>query len=176
MSILDIVGMVVGGGGIGALAGIGTGVLTYFNKKSERSHDLQMEAAKRDTAIAVQSSITEGKIAEGELKAFSDSFKHDSTAMSSEEGKSSMFGTFIFGTLDFVKGVVRPLLVGVLVWMTYHIYVDLNTLVLSYGKEIFSAEEAVGLIKQTIQAVLALTATCVGWYFADRRIGKSFSR
>jgi len=172
--MLELFSSLATGGIVGILGSLGTGVLTYFTKKSERAHELEMEKARRDTAIAVTESKTKAAIGVGELKAFSDSYKHDTTSLSSEAGKSSMVGRILFSIVDFIRALVRPAMCAILVWMTYHIYTDMNTIVVSFGAEVFSVEDAVSIIKQVILLILSLTATAVGWYFSDRHLSKIF--
>ncbi len=153
--ILDI----ISSAGFGSVIG---GIFGFLGKREERKllserneHALNMVKAKTDAAIEVaKMGIETAKVAGSlvveklEVQAF----------VESQKSKSAF--------ADIVKSLVRPAILGVLMFLTYR---TLNALeLITGGLEAIPAIELLALYKIVILAVTGLTASAVGWYFATR--------
>ncbi len=79
---------------------------------------------------------------------------------------------FLFGLVDFVKGLIRPTLTaylcGVTTWVTWMAWE-----VMQKEGITFTAEQAVEIFQDTTSIVVYLTVSCVTWWFGDRRMAKT---
>jgi len=155
MWLLDV----LGSAGLGSIVG---GVFGWLGKREERAnmkmkfdHDLNMLNAKTDAAIEVaKMGIEEAKNA-GLLLVD----KIEAKAFERSQKSVSNFA-------DNIKSLIRPIILGLLMYQTYMIIDSLETL--TGGLESFKPEEVLGLYRIVVLSVTGLTATAVGWYFAAR--------
>ena len=69
--------------------------------------------------------------------------------------------------LDFILRLVRPLITASLLWMMYGIYTKLDNL--TGGLEKLSPDQQLALYMTVVDAIIFLTTTAVGWWFASRK-------
>ncbi len=134
--------------GFGAIAG---GFFGWLSRKEEREktkiqnkHEIDMleHTTQRDLLLA------EKAIERKEVDAFVESQKATG------------------GFSDVIKGMVRPLITAVLLFITYDIYQALDKL--TGGVAALPADQQYLLYKMLIQNIITLTATAVSWWFASR--------
>lgn len=155
MWVLDV----LGSAGLGSIVG---GVFGWLGKREERAnmkmkfdHDLNMLNAKTDATIEIaKMGIEEAKNA-GTLLVE----KIEATAFQVSQKSTSKFA-------DTIKSMIRPIILGLLMYQTYIIINSIETL--AGGLEAFKPEEILGLYRIVVLSVTGLTATAVGWYFAAR--------
>ena len=79
---------------------------------------------------------------------------------------------FLFGLVDFLKGLIRPALTlylcGVTTWVTWMAWEIMQLDGIS-----LSAIQAVSIFNDTTSIVTYLTVSCVTWWFGDRRMAKN---
>ncbi len=157
---------VFGSAGFGSIIG---GVFGWMGKREERKllseknhHALSMLQAKTEATLQVaQMGIDQAKVA-GELLVE----KIDAEAFNTSQKATSKFA-------DTIKSLVRPVILGLLMFQTYQILTALETL--TGGLEAIPASDLIALYKIVVLSVTGLTATAVGWYFATRS-SKQFDR
>ncbi|MBL4699788.1 MAG: hypothetical protein JKX85_00885 [Phycisphaeraceae bacterium] len=155
MWLLDV----LGSAGFGAVTG---GLFGWLGKREEREnmkmkfgHDLAMLNAKTDATIEIaKMGIEEAKNAGALLVE-----KIEAAAFEVSQKSTSKFS-------DTVKSMIRPVILGVLMYQTYSILGALEQL--TGGLSAFKPEEVLGLYRIVVLSVTGLTATAVGWYFAAR--------
>jgi hypothetical protein len=80
--------------------------------------------------------------------------------------------SFLFGFVDFIKGMIRPSLTvylcGVTTWVTLMAWKIMQ----ASGTEI-TATQAMTIFQDTTSIVVYLTVSCVTWWFGDRRMAKT---
>ena len=80
--------------------------------------------------------------------------------------------SFLFGFVDFIKGMIRPSLTvylcGVTTWVTLMAWKIMQ----ASGTEI-TATQAMEIFQDTTSIVVYLTVSCVTWWFGDRRMAKT---
>jgi len=170
--ITEIIGGVASGGLMnvfGAVSGLIGGwlakieqrkMLELVNTHEEKmaDFDLKRDQIAYDHTLAVIDKQIDQAEAEG---AIADDLRSADAFIESMKGESNLTG---FGAA--VKSAVRPLITGVLLWCTWVIYDQLNTLV--GGLEGLDAELLQQLFIYVVQAILFLTITAVAWWFASR--------
>jgi hypothetical protein len=80
--------------------------------------------------------------------------------------------SFLFGLVDFIKGMIRPTLTvylcGVTTWVTLMAWKIMQ----ASGTEI-TATQAMVIFQDATSIVVYLTVSCVTWWFGDRRMAKT---
>jgi len=155
MWILDI----LGSAGFGAITG---GIFGWLTKREERANlqmklDHEVNKIKAQTVATIQiakMSIEQAKVA-GELLVD----KIDAEAFAEGQNSTSIWAAN-------VKSMIRPIILGLLMWQSYEIISTLEEL--TNGLESLSQTEIVGLYRIVVLSVTGLTATGVGWYFSTR--------
>lgn len=150
---------VLSSAGFGAITG---GLFGWLGKREERenmkmkfNHDLNMLQAKTDATIEVaKMGIEEAKNAGALLVE-----KVEAKAFEQSQKATSKFA-------DIIKSLIRPIILGLLMYQTYMILKSLETL--TGGIKAFKPEEVLGLYRIVVLSITGLTATAVGWYFAAR--------
>lgn len=153
--ILDILGSAGFGTAIGALFG-------WLNKREEREnmrlqYDHQVNLIKANTDAAV--SLAAIKI--DEIKAQTTKLMEEWDARAFERSQQSS-GKFAEG----MKAVVRPAILGLLMWQTYLVMSALDGMV--GGVAGLPAEDVISLYRTAVLSILSLTSTAVGWYYGSR--------
>ena len=79
---------------------------------------------------------------------------------------------FLFGLVDFLRGIIRPSLTvylcGVTTWVTLMAWE-----IMQANEASISANQAVEIFNNTTSIVVYLTVSCVTWWFGDRRMAKT---
>lgn len=79
---------------------------------------------------------------------------------------------FLFGLVDFLRGLIRPALTvylcGVTTWVTWMAWNIMQTDGLT-----LTAMQSVNIFNDTTSIVTYLTVSCVTWWFGDRRMAKN---
>lgn len=150
---------ILGSAGFGSVVG---GIFGYLSKREEREnmkmkldHELNMIQARTDATIEVaRMGIEEAKVAGSLLVE-----KIEAKAFEASQKSTNKFS-------DGLKSLIRPIILGILMYQTYMILDSLETL--TGGLTAFKPEEVLGLYRIVVLSVTGLTATAVGWYFAAR--------
>lgn len=136
------------GGIIGFLGGLGESVLSFFSKREDNAHKLEMaklSLEELDKELKRERIVSEGQIKTAEINAqsaaiqgyserVSESYKHDSK-------------------LNGIRGLVRPVLTGALVILLAAVY--------------FTTQDAA--IKSTVSgAIVEISIAAVAWWFGGR--------
>lgn len=137
-------------------------------EQSKLKYEHEINLRKVDAEIMQLEYAGRTKVAEVEAdaKAFAASFNEpvkysEGVAYSGKQG-------WLMVILDFVRGLVRPVLTTYLCVLTTLIYFHARTLLKADGLQAISAEMSVELVKYIISTILYLTTTCVLWYFGTR--------
>lgn len=184
--MIEVLSSILGGGLTGFLGSVFTGIMDYKTKKMMLSHEIhKIEAESKAVQVEAEAAIQREKArVEGEIEvADAAAFKE-----SMEKGQENLFDksymkilnhswgkhivpiiAFLFAVVDFLRGLARPFvtyyLVGVSSWLTYLIY-QMNTM------DNLPQDDYVSILRLSLLTILYLTATCVSWWFGDRRVGK----
>lgn len=154
--------------GVGALGGLLGGWLAKREQRKllELTNDQERFMAdidlKRDTlehqqALAVLDKKVEHAQAEGEIAA--DIKASEAFADSQKINPGTRVGAM-------VKSAVRPVITGLLLYMTWDIYMTVYTLV--DGFEGLSADVLQNLFVYIVHSIIFLTITATAWWFASR--------
>lgn len=153
-------------------AGFGTllgGIFGYFQKREERKnlelkydHEVNMIQAQTNASVALAKVQMSKAQLEGELAVE----KKEAQAFVNSQITNNKFS-------EILKDLIRPAILGVLMYMSYNILVALEQL--TGGVSGLPQEEVMALYKMVVLSVLALTGTATGWYFSART-SKQFDR
>lgn len=147
--------------------------LEHAIKRSEvelalRDKDLQiMEAEWRQRAKVAE---IEGDAAIGveAQRAFAQSLQADrATYLTPEVAGKDRFAVWTLAVLEFLRGVVRPLLTLALLWMSWQIYKQTDALLKLQGVET-SQEILQSQLLLIVSTILYLATTVVTWWFGIR--------
>ena len=144
--------------GFGALTG---GVLGFLKTRQEtknlelkQNHEVNMLKATTAANIQLADKQIESNKVKGELAIG----KEEAVAFTYSQ-KTTSFG-------EVVKSLIRPLITGALLYVSYQLLVNINILV--GGLESIPQKELLGLYKIVVLQIFGLTGICVGFGFATR--------
>jgi|GEM_PF-1821048 len=151
-------------------------------KRIELERDLMMKEA--EINLKIKQVGIEGEIDIEEARAFTESQKDSMTPLFKESFMEKLMdkgGTFnwiiagivafLFGLVDFLKHIMRPgITIFLMIVFSGLVYKSWQVLEQSGYK--WDSVDALKIVLLCVDAVIYLTLTCVGWYFADRRIAK----
>ena len=183
-------------GGVTGL--IGSALKAIFNFKTEKLRgEIKIKTIEAETGAMIEEAkaniaITRAQV-EGEIEIA------DSNAFmaSQKEGNKALFGnkwidklleiegywrfiaypvavlvSFMFGFVDFLRGLMRPLLTiyltGLATWVTYKSY-----MLLSLTKSAMTTSEALAIFTDSTSIVMYLTTTVICWWFGSRQMAKA---
>lgn len=156
------------GGLLGVIGSIASNILGYFKAKQEHKQNIEIRkldivASAKEHGYAMDQIKAEGEyrneglridaerdLSTAEYGALESSYK----SISDYEGDNKLLIR-----AEFLRRITRPLLTFILVFLTSAIYFT-------------SPDDQQSLIGR---AVIAMTATVVSWWFADRQIAKQIS-
>lgn len=149
----------LGSTAFGAITG---GFFGWLTKREEREslklkldHEVSMVTAKTDAQVAISKmNIEEAQVAGALLvdKVEAQAFKE------SQKPRGVISET--------IKSVIRPLILGLLMWQSYAIIQSLDAI--AGGLENIPETEVIMLYKIVVISIISLTSTAVGWYFSTR--------
>lgn len=187
----------------GGLVGlIGNGITTFFTykqksmeyKHQERMVELETTAmiAEAEANIKIVKAQVEGAVEIAETNAYMESIKQGNREQFSDkwvsqllsvEGWARFFATpvavivaFLFGVVDFFRGLMRPALTAYLVGLTTWTMILAREVLDKSQIQTLTAAEALVLYQDVITLVIFLTTSCVTWWFGDRRISKAIEK
>lgn len=161
--MLDLVMSVVSGGATGLLGTALSGVLGFFQSRSERGHEIEMRRLDIDLAKAEAASAE--RVAAVEAESASEQAEWSALEASYREASSRMSGVHERGALkvvDVVRGLIRPLLTVALVAAVIVIFFYVGVPEL----------DAATMGERIIETVLYLATAAVLWWFGQRQIEK----
>jgi len=178
--MLEILSAIFGGGATGLLGGVLTKIFDYYTNKQrleqlreQWKHEEAMleKESQRDVLIAKQEAVA--KIEAAEAEAMAESFRSDKASYSASLPFAQLppsvqkWVAIALVFVDFVRGITRPGLTIYLCAVSTYFYIKLQQILAQAGTPI-SAEQAFELSKMIVVAMLYLTTTAVGWWFASR--------
>lgn len=141
MDILDGLMQIMSSSGVGAIAG---GIFGWLNRREDRK---------------TRQSDQEYEIKRIEAQSGADTRTTEARAFEASQKTISRFA-------DAIKSAVRPVVTGILLYMTWGILQELERL--TGGISSLPATEAADLYRDITLNIISLTATAVSWWFASR--------
>jgi len=139
--MLDALMTIMSSSGVGAITG---GIFGWLNRREDR----KTRKADQDHERSMIGLQSEANVKENEADAF----------VESQKTLSRVGGA--------IKSAVRPVITGALLYMTYGILVQLETI--TGGIPMLPATESAKLYRDIVLNIISLTATAVSWWFASR--------
>jgi hypothetical protein len=158
-------------GGFGAITGLIGGWLAKREQRKllelNNDHDFRManvdlkrDQLQFDHALAVVDKHIEKSQAEGEIAT---DVREADAFVESIQSEAKSTGTRVG---DAIRSAIRPLLTGFLLFISWTIYSNLDTLV--GGLQSLDKEVIEQLFVYVVHSILFLTITAVSWWFASR--------
>ena len=139
--MLEALMTIMSSSGVGAITG---GIFGWLNRREDR----KMRQADQDFELKRLSAQSQADVQSSEARAFEESQKTISRVGGA------------------IKSAVRPVITGVLLYMTYGILVQLEDI--TGGISTLPPVEAAKLYRDIVLNIISLTATAVSWWFASR--------
>ena len=139
--MLEALLSIISSSGFGAITG---GIFGWLSRREDRKVRKQDQQFRLEM-VRVQSTA---ETATEEARAFTESQKTVSKVA------------------DLIKGAVRPVITGILLFMVYKVLVSLE--LITGGIASLPAAEAASLYRTITLNIISLTATAVSWWFASR--------
>lgn len=178
----SVISAVFGGGATGLL---GVWMQRYFDMKS-KALDLQVlelkhkhELALRDKDMLVMQEEWKGRervaaeegaasVEVAALQALAKSYDADQARYTAPDAqRQSRAVRWMFGVVDTVRGLTRPVLTAYLVYVSSALYAEVQALAVRVGAQL-TAAQVHDLLLQIITALLYMTVTAVVWWFGSR--------
>jgi len=182
------------GGLTGLVGSVVTSIMNYKTMKAKNEHELAMiqaqtaaMKAEAEAQIQVTKAQIEGAVELADAQSYMASQRSGNEVLFGENWVDKLLATtgwlswiagpvacivaFLFGLVDWLRGLMRPLMTAYLVGMsTYITYLAWN-IVQKYGQGMTSGE-ATAIYRSVIEVILYLTVSCVTWWFGDRTMSK----
>ena len=190
MSLLDLLGAAVGGGGLGVITGlIGTAVTKYSDfqtkkadlaiLKEQNSHArlLAVQEQENNLKLAAMTAKSQERVADINAQAraiemasldFRASHESDrATYLAPEVQKQSRMARVLMAVVDFMRGIIRP---GCTIWAhaLLSILVAWAMFMVWHGKVTLTNDQIVQLIVMIFSTVCFLVTTYGTWWFGIR--------
>ena len=187
---------------LGGLTGIiGSAITSIFNFKTEKLRgEIKIQTIEAETNamieeakanIAITRAEVEGEIEIADSNAFMESQKQGNKALFGNKWIDKLLDitgawrvitvpiavlvSFMFGFVDFLRGLMRPALTiyltGLATWVTWKSY---SLLLLT--KSEMTTIEAVNIFTDATSIVMYLTTTVICWWFGSRQMAKAIMR
>lgn len=167
----DALGSILSGGATGLLGSALTMFGEMRKQKMVQAHEAEMErlaqaSMKLEASLELERARTEAQAAQDieAAKAFTASYDHDKRAYLT--GKLGTFGRGAMGTVDFLRGIVRPVVTFAMIWMVYKVYSRVDAII--GGLEALPKDELVSIYNQIVLAIIYIGVTVVLWWFGTR--------
>lgn len=138
-----------------------------------RQHDLDLierEAASAEKIALIQYDETRLTADSNSLQASIESESQGATWSKDWSSKIKGFWAgliaFLLALVDVIRGLIRPVITGALVWQTHEIFVTILTFVGGLGG--LPQATASTVIVRVVDMILYLTCMAVGWWFGSR--------
>ena len=184
---------------LGGLTGlIGSAITSIFNFKTEKLRgDIKIKTITAETNAMIEEAKANIAITRAQIEGEVEIADSNAFMKSQEVGNKALFGnkwidkllevtggwrviafpvavlvSFMFGFVDFLRGLMRPLLTiyltGLATWVTYKSYI-----LLTLTKSEMTSIEAVGIFTDATSIVMYLTTTVICWWFGSRQMAKA---
>ena len=178
--MLEFILSIVSGGATGLLGSLFKGVGDFFKRRQEMAHErdmrkLDMEMMDKEWEYRDRAAAREGEVrlqeAEAGLQAAS--YDHDRAAYSTGFKVRLAFSRVALVLVDVVRGLTRPVLTAVMLWMVWDTRCEVYAALESAGIDRIDVAAAMDLQKRIGCTILYLGTMCVAWWFGDRGRGAS---
>ncbi|CCO22213.1 hypothetical protein [Maridesulfovibrio hydrothermalis] len=175
----DAILSIVTGGATGLLGSLFTGIFGYFEEKRKNAHEIEMRrldmeemdkewqyrqrAADREAETRLQES------ADDLMQA---SYAND-TATYSAGHDLPKWGVIPLLLVDMIRGLIRPALTVILIWMIYSTRREVMEVLNAAGITAITPDSALKIYNEVVSSILYCGTTALLWWFGSRQIRKS---
>lgn len=163
------------GGITGILGGAISNIFDFFKERAQRKHEIEMrklDLDEMDREYKFQRSMAEAEhehqIEEKSIDLQQESYLHDQAQYSKHFDIQSIWlkGPLVF--VDLVRGLVRPILTGYLIWLVWDTRAEIQQVLTEAGVDKLNPAVALELYGSTVNMILYLSGTALAWWFGTR--------
>lgn len=147
----------------GSVLGFFGGVAGKFFDYKSKKLDLEMQQKQLENNLELARIGAAAKVEVEEVKAFDTSLKMEPKKYS--EGQLSNKQLWLMVIVDFLRGIIRPLLTGYLCFLTTVLYYKANKLM---SLDLILPSMAYDINRMIIETILFLSVTTISWWFGSR--------
>ena len=173
---MDILLNILTGGATGLLGSLFTVIFGYFEEKRKNAHEIEMRqldmeemdkeweyrqrAADREADVRLQESSDDLMRA---------SYVNDS-ATYTKGHDLPRWGVIPLLLVDLVRGLIRPSLTIILIWMIYSTRCEIIAILEAAGISAITPDLALGIYREVVASILYCGTTALLWWFGSRQI------
>ncbi len=178
------IGSILAGGATGLLGSVISVWGAFREKKEQNQHEQKMQelalrAMELEAKLKLDQTIVEGDIKEelAALETMRASYAHDEARYFKYTGVKWIdgMGGFLFGLVDFVRGMIRPLITIGMAFVVVEIHNELLRLMENLPQPLTPAEAA-EIYSNLNNTVLYIATTVILWWFGARYAEKTAAR
>jgi hypothetical protein len=182
------------GGVTGLVGSLVTSIMNYKTMKEKNAHEIALiqaqtsaMRAEAEAQIQVTKAQIEGAIELADAQAYMAGQVAGNEPLFGQNWVDKLLGTtgwlsyvagpvaclvaFCFGFVDWLRGIMRPILTAYLVGCSSYITWLAWEIVQKYGQGMTSTQ-ATEIYQSVVEVILYLTVSCVTWWFGDRTMSK----
>ena len=163
--MLGSLASLLSGGVTGLIGSVVTNVADYFDDKRKNNHELAMRELDIQEMDKEYEHRKDVQAIETQGETQTASYKHDSRAYSKGLKIESIWLKIPLVLNDFIRGCVRPLLTLFLVYLVWDTRQEIEMVIDQAGLQNLDPEQALTMYSMTIEMILFLASTAVGWWF-----------
>lgn len=186
------------GGLTGLVGSIITSIMNYKTMREKNAHEIALiqaqtsaMRAEAEANILITKAQVEGAVELANAQAYMASQVAGNQPLFGENWVDKLLGTtgwlsyiagpvacivaLLFGFVDWLRGIMRPLMTAYLVGMSSYITYLAWEIIGKYGTGMTHIE-ATAIYQSVIEVILYLTVSCVTWWFGDRTMSKYIMR
>ncbi len=173
---MDILASLLTGGATGLLGSLLSGIFGYFEEKRCAAHEIEMrkldlEEMDKEWQYRERAADREQR---SKLDTSADSLMSASYAADSATYTGGrelpVWGVAALLFVDLIRGLVRPSLTILLMYMVYSTRLEVRETLAAVGTGGLSAAEAIGIYQEVISTIMYCSTTALLWWFGSRQI------
>lgn len=151
------------GGATGVLGSLLSHVVDIFKQRQENKHELELRKLDLQ-AMDKEYEFQREKSGDETLRA---SYEMDKAAYVNNQ-KLEGWGLHALTLVDVIRGLIRPALTCILLYVLWDTRCQLEQILDSVGMEHISVEQATELYSEMINSIIYIGTTAVLWWFGSR--------
>lgn len=167
-SIVSGMSSLLSGGATGIIGSIVTNTFDFFEQSRKNKQEIkrrELDIQEMDKEYEHRKEISAQK---QEAETQETSYDHDTRAYTSGMKLESPWIKVPLVIVDTLRGVIRPALTLVLVYLTWRVFDSAHAVLEDAGLQTLEPSEAMTLVMSVVDMILYLTSTAVTWWFGTR--------
>lgn len=173
--MLGLLTTLFSGGVTGLFGAVFTNIFDYLKRKQEHKQNLELkkldiemmdkEWQYRDREADREADV---RMVESEDDLRAASYANDAATYSNSFKVTKVWNKTLLVLVDVIRGIIRPALTVMLIWMVWDIMVDVEAIISKAGVSGITADKAADIYYYVIKRIIFITEMCVTWWFGTR--------